>query len=68
MREALVAGSPYSESVRLDISSDARVLIYTAALSFATTLFFGLAPAWRASRTNAMGALKGERLPQPGVD
>lgn len=38
---------------------DWRVLIFTAALSLASALLFGLMPAWRATRTDLIAALKG---------
>ncbi|HVP00126.1 MAG TPA: ABC transporter permease [Bryobacteraceae bacterium] len=56
--EYLLASGPY-ESVRLALSADARVLGFTALLSIATTLFFGLAPAWRSSRVDVLAGLKG---------
>ena len=60
MLEAMLASSPYGESMRLILSSDVRVLSFTAGLAFLTTISFGLAPAWRASRTDVVSALKGE--------
>jgi macrolide transport system ATP-binding/permease protein len=56
--ELLLAAGPY-ESVQLDLAADTRVLLFTALLSLATTLFFGLAPAWRASRVDVLAGLKG---------
>jgi predicted lysophospholipase L1 biosynthesis ABC-type transport system permease subunit len=58
--DTMLMSSPYGESIQLMLSSDIRVWIFTAALSVLTTLFFGLAPAWQASRTDAMPVLKGE--------
>jgi len=52
--------SPYADVMRFDLSIDSRVLILTAVVTFLTTLLFGLAPAWRASRADPVGALKGE--------
>ncbi len=37
---------------------DGRVLLFTLAVAFATSIFFGLAPAWQASRTHPLDALK----------
>ena len=62
--ELLLAAGPY-ESVQLDLAADTRVLLFTALLSLATTLFFGLAPAWRASRVDVLGGLKGPPHPAP---
>jgi predicted permease len=42
----------------VDISPDARVLIFTAVLSFATALVFGLAPALQGSRVDLVTSLK----------
>jgi len=56
--EALLAAGPY-DSVQLDLAADRRVLLFTALLSLATTLFFGLAPAWRGSRIDVLAGLKG---------
>ena len=41
-----------------EISLDAGVLAFTAAIVLLTGLFFGLAPAWHASRTDLQGVLK----------
>jgi predicted permease len=56
--ELLLAAGPY-DSVRLDLGADTRVLLFTAILSLATTVFFGLAPAWRASQVDVLAGLKG---------
>jgi predicted permease len=56
--ELLLAAGPY-ESVKLDLAADQRVLLFTALLSLATVLFFGLAPAWRASKVDVLAGLKG---------
>ena len=42
----------------LNVGPDARVLTFTLAVSVATALFFGVAPALRASRVNLTNALK----------
>ncbi|MGJ5813906.1 ABC transporter permease [Paludibaculum fermentans] len=39
-------------------SLDVRVLVFTALLALSCALFFGLAPAWRASRINFAAGLK----------
>jgi putative ABC transport system permease protein len=57
--ELLLAAGPF-DSISLSLAADTRVLLFTATLSLATTLFFGLAPAWRASRVDVVAGLKGE--------
>jgi putative ABC transport system permease protein len=57
--ELLLAAGPF-DSVTLDLAADSRVLLFTAILSLAATLLFGLAPAWRASRIDVLAGLKGE--------
>jgi predicted permease len=37
---------------------DLRVLVFTASLAFMSVLIFGLMPAWRATRLDAIGALR----------
>ena len=40
------------------VSPDWRVLLFTMAITLATTLIFGLLPAWRAARTDLSGTIK----------
>ncbi len=47
-----------AEIMRPDINIDARVLIFTLVISFASSLIFGLIPALHAARTNVNDALK----------
>jgi len=61
--ELLLAAGPY-DSVRLDLAADKRVFLFTAVLSLMTTLFFGLAPAWRASQVDVLAGLKGAAEPR----
>ena len=57
--EALVARLSTGEpSIALDLSLDARILMFTGAATVLTTLAFGLAPALRATGTTASEALK----------
>jgi predicted permease len=53
--------------LNLTLSVDWRVLAYSFALSVGAGLFFGIAPAWAASRPILSNALKGEdALARPG--
>ncbi len=54
---ALVARA--SAPMTIDVGPDARVLAFTAVLSFATAVLFGLWPAIRATRVDLLSALKG---------
>jgi predicted permease len=58
--ETILPTTAFGESLRLDLAPDLRVAISTAALALLTTLLFGLAPAWRASRTDVIARLKGD--------
>jgi predicted permease len=58
--EVLLPTTAFGEALRLDLTPDARVLAASALLAALTTLIFGLAPAWRASRADVLPALKGE--------
>jgi putative ABC transport system permease protein len=46
--------------IQLDFSFDWRVIGYATLISLGTTVLCGLMPAWRASRTSALVAFKGE--------
>ena len=50
----------FAVPVHLSLSLDRNVLLFTAALSSAAAMVFGLAPALHASRTDVAGMLKGE--------
>jgi predicted permease len=55
-RDLLLALHPFgSASAALDLPLDARVLGFTIAVTVATALLFGLAPALRATRVNLSG-------------
>jgi predicted permease len=54
----LITYLPRQAQTALDVSLDARVLMFTLAVSVLTGLLFGLAPAWRAARLDLTAALK----------
>ncbi|MBL8982464.1 MAG: FtsX-like permease family protein, partial [Gemmatimonadetes bacterium] len=47
------------DPVSLDLSIDARVLLFTIGVAVATAVLFGLAPAWRAARTDPQSSMQG---------
>lgn len=55
-------------SVHLDLALDLRVLGFTIAMTVATGVLFGLAPAWRSSRVDPQDALRGGRGAASGSD
>jgi putative ABC transport system permease protein len=50
---------PIELPIEFALAFDGRIVAFTAALSTITGLVFGLVPAWRASRTDLVPALKG---------
>jgi predicted permease len=48
-------------AIALDLAPNPRILLFTAAVSVATGILFGLAPAWRATRIDLTPALKNVR-------
>ncbi len=44
----------------IDFQFDSRVLLFSLAISLATILLFGLAPAWKSARPDLLPALKGD--------
>jgi predicted permease len=50
-------GNPY---MRLDLSADLRVMLFTIGAAIATGLLFGLAPAWRTGRVSPQAAMKAQ--------
>jgi predicted permease len=70
----LLATVSGSSPIAIDTTPDARVLVFTAALTLASLLLFGLLPAFRATRVdlatslrshgrNVMGAARAGRIP-----
>jgi predicted permease len=57
---------PLPIPVTFAIGIDLTVITYAIALSIATAVFFGLAPAWRASRPDLVPALKGDTAATQG--
>jgi macrolide transport system ATP-binding/permease protein len=57
-RKLLVSLLPPGLAARLDLSLDARVLIYTLALSLLATALFGLVPAIESTKADRIAALK----------
>ena len=57
--EILLPTTAFGETLRLELTPDARVIAASACLALLTTVLFGLAPAWRASGADLMEALKG---------
>lgn len=55
-----VPSLPWPVEVALDLPVDLRVLLFSLALSAATAVLFGLAPALESFRTDLVGALRGE--------
>ena len=51
---------PFLQNTSIDISLNGKVLGFTLLLSLLTSLIFGLAPAWRASRAELVADLKGK--------
>ena len=55
------------EPITLDVSLNAKVLAFTAAVAAATTILFGLLPAWRATQVDPQLAMKAtDRTIAPG--
>ncbi len=54
--------APMDFPVQLNVNPDARVFFYACAVSLLAGVLFGLAPARRASRTDANAVLKGDAL------
>ena len=57
---------PVPAPTALDFSLDLRVLAFTLAVTCVTAVLFGLAPAWRASRSDLTALLTGGNLSAPG--
>ena len=52
---------PQGAPLTLQLSPDARILVFTAAVSLLTGILFGLAPAWRATRVQLNATLKDKK-------
>jgi len=57
---SLIPAPPGFNAVPVDFNFDQRLLAFSLAVSLATILFFGLAPAWRSTRPDVVPELKGE--------
>jgi len=55
---AFILGQTYIIPAEINLSPDWRVLSFTGAVAVLTGIFFGLAPAWRASREDPNTALQ----------
>jgi putative ABC transport system permease protein len=63
----LVRAAPPDLARLADVGIDARVLAFTAALSVATGVVFGMVPALRASREDLSPLLRAAGMPESGV-
>ena len=61
LSQVLLRFAAGSSPVGLDVNLDARALAFTFAISVATGLLFGIAPAWGATRVDLSPAIKGKR-------
>jgi predicted permease len=57
---ALFAPRENAGAVSLDLALNGRLIAFTVAVTAATVLVFGLAPAWRATRISAQASMKGK--------
>ena len=65
--DLLIALKPANLSHLAGVHIDGTVLLFTLAVSVLTGTFFGLVPAWSASRTDLNDALKEGAVPRVGV-
>jgi predicted permease len=61
LNRIILTTGPTGAPIYFNLQLDARVLLFTAALTMMTTLVFGLAPGVRAARVDLIAALKDSR-------
>ena len=67
VRALLAMAASRSAPIPVEVSPDARVFAFTAAVSLATTFLFALAPALRATRVDVASGLKQDVAAAPAI-
>ena len=67
VRALLAMAASGSAPIPVDVTPDARVFAFTAAVSLAVTFLFALAPALRATRVDVAGGLKQDVAAAPAI-